>query len=148
MELSLTWQIGERPYVQTVSEGKPITLGRHSGCDIVLADPEAANRHAVIFVQDEAFHLGNLSRSKQIKLNKGRQWLAYGKSIKLQPGLTFQVGSVEVHVSAIRGPAVAKTAQVEKRLKIRCSVCRREVDFKLKDCPWCGASLAHGLTGY
>jgi hypothetical protein len=31
-------------------------------------------------------------------------------------------------------------------LAITCANCRQRVTFDLKDCPWCGASLAYGFT--
>jgi hypothetical protein len=43
-----------------------------------------------------------------------------------------------------RQPAGRKTGRPV--LAITCANCRQRVYFDLKDCPWCGASLAYGFT--
>ncbi len=65
-----------------------ITIGRSSGCDLVLRDPSVSYQHAEIIV-DEAGHLLNDANSTNGIFMMGHRI----RSVYLRPGSSFQVGN-------------------------------------------------------
>ncbi len=150
MELILKWQNEGQSYQQSISYKQSITLGRHSNCDITLNDPRISRHHALIFGQGRDIYLKNLSQTNPIfilSVNDGRE-LNHEESLKLQADDQFQIGSIKMEVNSIKKPSAEKTNRDRRTPQVTCSACKKRVDFTLKDCPWCGASLAQGLSIY
>ncbi len=148
MKLILEWRIKDHPHSQTITDDQSIVIGRQPDCDIVLADPRVSRQHALISFKDNNFHLHNLSETNPIFFKNGELQLAYNKTLALKSGFNFQLGFVKLQVKSVRKMSTEQVAQLGGQRTVKCSNCQKRVDFKLKDCPWCGASSAHGLTVY
>jgi pSer/pThr/pTyr-binding forkhead associated (FHA) protein len=123
-----------------------VTIGRHPECDIVLDDPRVSHRHALVFAQKSNFYLRNLSQTNAIYLNYGARQLARGECAILKPGHNFQIGLITLEVTFIKKLPTGTIVELVKPVQVRCARCRQTVDLDLKDCPWCGASLANAVT--
>ncbi len=139
-ELTLQWHAEGRPATYIVTEQRPIIIGRRSDCDVVLAPRTISRQHATIFAYQGVFYLRNLSQHNPIAIN-GQQLVA---DMPLRAGDVLQLSDVPLQVVAIQEPAAWAAPQI----KIRCVSCQNVVDGSARDCPWCGSSLAHGVTVY
>ncbi|HEY1014615.1 MAG TPA: FHA domain-containing protein [Herpetosiphonaceae bacterium] len=139
-ELTLQWYADGRPAAYVVTEHRPIVLGRREDCDVVLSARTVSRQHATIFAYQGYFYLRNLSQQNVIYVN-GQQ--LFGDHL-LRPGDVFVLSDVPLQVAQIYEvqPAVAP------QMMIRCVSCQNVADIHARDCPWCGASLAHGVTVY
>lgn len=145
--LKLQWQIDGHSHEQVISMGGQAVVGRGDTANIVLADPHISRQHASIAGRDGHFYISNLSQSNPVFVQQsaGVQQLDYQQSAMLSAGQLIRIGKVEMRVAAIEATPEPKPKE-EISLKIRCSQCRRVVDGKYKDCPWCGTALAFGST--
>ncbi len=80
-----------------VAAEKPAIVGRKQDCDIVLSNMTVSRQHALIFAENDAFHLLNLSQSNDIQVDT-RQKLRLGQTIALQAGDSFQLGQVKMQI--------------------------------------------------
>lgn len=146
MEMILRWEIEGRPYTHSITDFDVATIGRHPACEIVLDDPRISQRHALVFARQNNFYLRNLSQTNAVYLNYGEQQLALGECAVLKPGHNIQIGLITLELTFIKKLATGTTVELVKPVQLQCATCRQTVDLDLKDCPWCGASLANALT--
>lgn len=139
-ELTLQWFAEGRPASYVVTEQRPIVVGRRADCDIVLTPRTVSRQHATIFAYQGVFYLRNLSQHNPIYLNGQR----LAADMPLNPGDVVQLSDVPLQVLAIQEAQPIAPPQY----KVRCMSCQNVVDGQLRDCPWCGSSLAHGVTAY
>lgn len=150
--LQLAWEFDGKFFTREVEIGQSIIIGRLPECDIVISQEQISRRHAQITGRLQAgqgvFELRNLSQTNNIFFSQPDYYppLAFDQVVTIPDGCQFLVGTVPI---AARLPQVqpAQPEQPPARLKmVRCANCRELVDATLKDCPWCGSTLAFGGT--
>ena len=139
-ELILQWHDNGRPTTYTVTDQRPIVLGRRADCDIVLTARTVSRQHATIFAYQGIFYVRNVSQHNPVYVN-GQRLIA---DLPLNPGDVLQLSDVPLQVLTIQEAQPWQQPQI----KVRCVTCQNVVDANLRDCPWCGSSLAHGVTVY
>ncbi len=132
-QIMVVWQTGEFEQAKEIKSGRPFTIGRHPGCDVVLGDPHVSRLHVVVFSQNGDFMLQNHSRTNPVIYNQEFA-LKENMSAPLRPGDSFVVGRIQL--TAMAGDSSANN------WKIRCLGCGHTVDFSHKDCPWCALPLS------
>ena len=123
---------------------QPVTIGSGPGCHIVLADTTVSPRHVQIYCQNDVYYLRNLSRTQPVSVNSHRS-LNWSEAVALTSGDTFRLGGSMMRVHLVQQKLLEAQAGVEQHHYVRCAGCLRIISLLLKDCPWCGASLAHSL---
>ena len=138
MQLTLAWEWEGETKTEVIGS-RSMTVGRGPQCDIVIPHATVSRQHLEIFLQDNRFHLRNLSHTNPVIFENGAV-VAKGGTAVLHAGETFLLGKMPLTVMSIdESPLV---------LKLQCPNCGRIVDAFFADCPWCGASLAAAQTIY
>lgn len=128
-----------------ITDQQPMIIGRQNDCDIILDSKLISRRHAQIFVEHGTFHARNISQTTPIQVHT-RQKLSQGDIFPIKPGDTFSLGFTQIHTQAMQNQTEADLCHLAKSYQVRCPGCQRKIRATLKDCPWCGVSLACGLT--
>ncbi|MCB9743565.1 MAG: hypothetical protein H6740_13270 [Alphaproteobacteria bacterium] len=102
-----------------------------------MRSPSASRRHAQLELGPEGLQLRNVSRTGEIA-RPGLAPVPPGGLALLDVGAQFIVGGQLLEVEAL--------SLSEQTLVCANATCRREVSSRLKDCPWCGTSLAFAIT--
>lgn len=150
--LELSWQVEGKPCSLQVKSGETIVIGRLAECDVVIPIPQVSRRHAQITSCDHAhgnvFELKNLSQSTNIffKAPSTVAPLTFDKTIILTDGCQFILGTVVVQAKLTRVVLPEATDQPIDANSVRCANCGKVVAANLRDCPWCGTTLAFGGT--
>jgi DNA-binding NtrC family response regulator len=86
----------------TVALGaRPVTVGAHGSCDLVLVDPKVSRRHAELAVTNEGI------RIKDLGSTNGTWWQGTRVSeIVLSAGATVQFGQTPVRIAASDAPSL------------------------------------------
>ena len=104
--LNIEWHTDEAgDQVTTIDDSQGAIIGRHPGCDIVLADPYVSHRHAAIYYDGDAFILQNLSKTNPTVYND-RWELETKLPVDLRPGDTFTIGLVRLRIPPFNGHGV------------------------------------------
>jgi predicted component of type VI protein secretion system len=143
--LTLSWQTENQPQSYRMRGEQPITIGSGPDCHIVLVDTTVSPRHVQIYCQNNVYYLRNLSRTQPVSVNLDRS-LNWSETAPLTSGDTFQVGGATMQVHLGQQKLLEARAGIAPRHYVRCAGCLRNVSLLLRDCPWCGASLAHSLS--
>ena len=138
-ELTLQWHTNGHLCTYRCTEQHPVILGRHPACEIVLLPQTISRQHALVFAAQTVFYIRNMSASNPLYVN--RQLITVDTPLK--QGDTLQLSELQLYVAAIH-EALPEPAT----FKLRCSTCLHVVEATYHDCPWCGTSLAHGVTVY
>ncbi len=139
--ITLVWSNGQKKVSRGATASQYLVIGRRDDCDIVLDDARVSRRHAIIYFEDGYFRLHNLSLTNPIVIN-GRWKLRCDQSVPIRPGDDFQIGDVKITIPVTEESPRSLTWS--RHLRVRCLDCAHLVDYQLRDCPWCGASLADG----
>ena len=75
----------------SLDDGQTIYIGRRPDNDIVLRDPAADTRQAVIYLEGDRYRINNLSRTKPTKVNNRRITMQ-----NLGDGNTIQMGNTRL----------------------------------------------------
>ncbi len=138
MQITLQWLMGGTWHEKKMDAANPITIGRLDKCHVTVADPTVSREHARIYAAGGALHVRNLSKTNPIRFLDGSV-LEANQVAQLFNESSFALGKVKVRVLLVE-------AADQPALQIRCTSCQRVVEATLKDCPWCGASLAFAET--
>src|SRR5579859_7224657 len=144
--------IEQKPYSATIKPGETVVIGRLAECDIVIPLPQVSRRHAQIVSREDgktvSFELKNLSQSINIFFATPSSIppLSYEQTISLTNDCRFILGNVVLHAK-LKQIQIAQLSDLPDSLsQVRCSNCHKVVNARLKDCPWCGTTLAFGGT--
>ena len=140
MEITLHWEIDGQSEQLTVTDfdiaNRPVYVGRSQSCQVVIADlnSSVSRRHAEIFLQDDDFHLRNLSQRSVTYIN-GRR-LGHNQTAPIKSGFLVRLGRITLQVG-YRPP------ETNGKFMINCSHpdCDRLVNPALDQCPWDGTVL-------
>jgi pSer/pThr/pTyr-binding forkhead associated (FHA) protein len=132
-QIMVVWQTGDFQQAKAINSGRPFTIGRHPGCDVVLGDPHVSRLHVTVLSENGDFVLHNHSRTNPVIYNRDLSLLE-NMSAPLRPGDSFVVGKVQLTAMATESSA--------NHWKIRCLACGHTVDHSHKDCPWCALPLS------
>ena len=150
--LSLSWLVDGRLQTREVAIGQTVVIGRLPECEVVINDQKVSRRHAQITGRQEGgrdvFELKNLSQTNAIFFAKPANLpaLESGRTMLITEGCDFLIGPVSIVARLPQPKSVQSTTPGFKTVKVRCANCRELVDSNLKDCPWCGTTLAFGGT--
>jgi MoxR-like ATPase len=86
-------------------EGKPLTLGRHEGCDVVIRDTLVSSQHARLEQRNGGWHLTDLDSSNGTTVNG-----VLIRSVPLKEGDVAAFGNEELLFRLADAPATAGTA--------------------------------------
>lgn len=89
-KLQLTWK------GKSLTMNKTITIGRDRINDIVIDDPLASRKHAIIEKIGENFFIKDLKSTNSTYVNNNP--LRPGESKKLQPGSVITIGKCEFQI--------------------------------------------------
>lgn len=89
-KLQLTWK------GKSLDMNRTITIGRDASNDVVVDDPLASRKHAVIEKVGEVFYLRDLKSTNSTYVNNNP--LKPGESKKLQPGSVIIIGKCELQI--------------------------------------------------
>ena len=134
----LQWNVDNHPHTLNIMDKQTVLIGRQPDCHVVLNDGHISRQHGEIYVQQSIFFVRTLSKTNPIWINEKHK-LEFNKTVPLQVGDVLRIGPIRLQVKEIKDHA-------EDQLKIRCATCGRAVDVNLRDCPYCGSSLAFGET--
>jgi len=81
---------------------RPSHLGRGSGCEVLLTDPSTSRFHAVVYFEDDSWHLRDTSSRNGTKVNGQK-----ADTVRLANRSKIQVGSTQLQL--IEGVAEAET---------------------------------------
>ncbi len=138
--IAVEWYIKGSRQRKTIDMERPVTIGRHPACDIILGDPHVSRKHAAIFFNNDSFHIHNLSRTNPIIFND-RWTLAHDLKADLKVGDSFIVGRVRMKVKRPRLTGdIGLDPEVD--LQVQCPSCGQMFDYGQDSCIWCGTSLA------
>ena len=98
--LKIEWSTNGQSKSKVITDDKPLLIGRHPRCDIVLADPHVSRRHAAIFFNQRDFMLHNLSKTNPIIFNDMWQ-VPHGLRAAIEPGDNFELGEVKMKVNLV-----------------------------------------------
>jgi pSer/pThr/pTyr-binding forkhead associated (FHA) protein len=104
--LTIEWhtdEVGDQ--ITTIDDSQGAIIGRHPSCDIVLPYPYVFRRYAVIYYDDDTFHLQNLSDTNPTVYND-RWELETKLQVDLRPGDTFTIGLVRLRIPPFNGRGV------------------------------------------
>ncbi len=141
----LMLELGTLRKTYFISNKQPITLGRDETCDIVIDNWTVSRRHAEIFSKNGYIYIRNLSQSNCISLHIGQR-LQQGGVILIKSGDAFKLGPTHICTQSILGLTNDISQTLARLYKVKCHSCHQNVKSTLKDCPWCGAVLACGVT--
>jgi len=149
--LNLSWEYDGQQFTKDVEVGQSVRIGRLDDCDIVIPENRVSRRHAQITGRMDneraIFELKNLSETNLIFFQSPDEQppLIFEQSVELPDKSRFILGKVLITAKV----PVQSTPDVKISSKlnmVRCSNCREIVDGSLKDCPWCGTTLAFSGT--
>lgn len=89
-KLQLTWK------GKSLAMNKTITIGRDLINDVVIDDPLASRKHAIIEKVGETFYIRDLKSTNSTYVNSNP--LKPGESKKLQPGSIITIGKCEFQI--------------------------------------------------
>lgn len=133
----LSWHENGQPESKTINLKKPRLIGRHPDCDVVLADQTVSRYHVELSRQNGRLQLHNKSQAARTVIN-GRRLLT-GDTALLEDGQTLTLGAIQLQVSIIGKGG---------RVYVRCLNCNRAIPLELKECNYCGYSLAGAETTF
>lgn len=113
------------------------TVGRAPSNRIILDDPGISREQAVFELSVSRLRLVNRSRTCSMTLN-GLHGIAPGAETGLRQGDRVQIGSAVL--------SIAELVLAHRAVRCPNAECAREVAPHLRDCPWCGRSLAFAFT--
>lgn len=90
-KLQLTWK------GKSLTMKKEITIGRDRSNTIVIDDPLASRRHAIIEKVGDTYYIRDLESTNSTYVNKNP--LKPGETKKLQPGSIINIGKCEFQVT-------------------------------------------------
>jgi len=154
-------ELATRYHAYQIPHHEVTILGRDLHCHIVFEDETVSRQHAEITYKDTTFYLRNLSQSNPIT-KYIIQHLQRDEIVPLQAGQAFRVGSTKIQAQAFVTNHKTQLSKSEQQTlpsqaqadispafhHIRCTTCTRSIKATIKDCPWCGTSLANGTTIY
>ena len=92
--------LGQNPR-QVVLGARPVTLGAHSSCDVVLEDPQISRRHVELLASPEGV------RVKDLGSTNGTWWQGSRVTeVVVSSGAVIQLGAVSARISANDAPSV------------------------------------------
>jgi len=92
--------MGQTPR-QVVLGARPVVLGAHSSCDVVLEDPQISRRHVELTASPEGV------RVKDLKSTNGTWWQGSRVTeVVVSSGAVIQLGAISVRISANDAPSV------------------------------------------
>jgi len=124
---------------------QPLIIGRQGDCDIVLNNTLVSRHHARLFERDGDLWIHNLSQTMPIHVYAGHK-LPQGKATHLKFGDFFKVGYTRIRTQASENDTKREIPSLIRYDSVRCSGCHHTISASLKDCPWCGLSLAGAIT--
>lgn len=132
-QMMMVWQVGECQQAKAVMPGRPFTIGRHPGCDVVLGDPHVSRLHATVLSENGGYVLQNVSRTNPVVFNRD---LALKEQMRtpLQAGDSFVIGGVQITAMA--------SSSSSDLWNCRCVGCGHTVELSRNNCPWCGLPLS------
>jgi len=80
-----------------VSLDEGMTFGRHPDNRVVLGDPRASSRHAVVVRVDGVFHVEDAGSTNKTLIEDGPD-LSKGERFELKPGVAFEIGESRIEV--------------------------------------------------
>ncbi|HRC56839.1 MAG: sigma 54-interacting transcriptional regulator [Myxococcales bacterium] len=94
-------QVPGQPSRQVVLGARPVVLGAHSSCDVVLEDPQISRRHAELLAGPEGI------RVKDLGSTNGTWWQGSRLTeVVVSSGAVIQLGAVSARISANDAPSV------------------------------------------
>ena len=141
----MSFKLSTQDQTYNFHELEPITIGRLETCDVTLDNKTVSRKHAEIFLKDGEFYIRNLSQTSSIFVY-AQQILAKGQTTAIKSGYAFKVGSTQIRTQGMQSITEEKMSELAQLYKIKCHGCQRKISANLKDCPWCGVSLACGVT--
>jgi hypothetical protein len=145
-QIILAWEFEGQSHEETLSLDEPITIGRHSACDIVLNVPTISRQQAKIMLRDDGdIELRNLSKSRSIEVVGDEETirLSFDESSMLSAGSTFRIDTVELTVLE----CILEIQGAGEQM-VKCPKCGRALPPHLEECPYDGWSLAAATTLY
>lgn len=124
---------------------QPLIIGRKHDCDIVLNNTLISRHHARLFEKDGKLWIRNLSQTMPIRVYTGHK-LPQGKATHLKFGDFFKVGYTRIRTQPQETQGKSDALTLSKHDSVRCSGCHHIISASLKDCAWCGLSLAGAIT--
>ncbi len=86
---------------QVALGARPVVLGAHSSCDVVLEDPQISRRHAELLASPEGV------RVKDLGSTNGTWWQGSRVTeVVVSSGSTLQVGGISLRISANDAPSL------------------------------------------
>ncbi len=80
---------------------RPVTVGAHAGCDLILEDPQVSRKHAEIAIVTDGI------RIKDLGSTNGTWWQGSKVGeVVVPPGATVQFGGTPVRISAADAPSL------------------------------------------
>lgn len=134
MAYTLQWRMNAKQFAAKLPDKPTVMIGRSPDCDITLTDNRISRHHVQLSIAPLV--LKNLSSSNPLLCQQGESYeqIATGASCPLSIGQIFVIGGV--HLRLVE-------ASDDGNLVI-CWNCERKLDAEIKDCPWCGVTLAFG----
>ena len=150
--LKLKWEFEGNQQTREVQAGQSLVIGRLPECDVVIPEQKVSRRHAQITGRQQGgrlvFELKNLSQTNTVFFSAPADLapLDFDQTVIIPDGCHFLIGSVMISASLPQPQTPQPDNLSIKMPKVRCANCRELVDANLKDCPWCGTTLAFGGT--
>jgi DNA-binding NtrC family response regulator len=92
--------LGQKPQVVALG-ARPVTVGAHTGCDLILDDPKVSRRHAEVTITTEGVKIKDLGSTN------GTWWQGTRVGeVTVPPGSTVQFGNTSVRVAAGDTPSL------------------------------------------
>jgi predicted component of type VI protein secretion system len=134
----LYWAINNKQLAMDLPQAQSVTIGRGDDCDVTIADNTVSRQHARLNTQ--TLELTNLSKTNPLFIVQEHDEpieLTTDASHTLKTGQNFLMGGVHLRLIALS----------EEANMVICWNCGHKLSDTLKDCPWCGITLAFGKGG-
>lgn len=115
--------VAEGRETQTVPLGaRPVLIGAHRDCDLILEDPQVSRRHAELTATDQGVRIRDLGSTN------GTFWRGSRVAESIVPtGSTVRIGQTSVHVAAADVPTLAPSRRTRFGGLVGCSPAMREL---------------------
>jgi DNA-binding NtrC family response regulator len=96
-----TLQVLDQSAAQVALGARPVTVGAHAGCDLILADPQVSRRHAELAITPDGIRIKDLGSTNGTWFQGTRV-----TEVVVPAGSTIKFGGTPVRVAAADAPSL------------------------------------------